>query len=244
MTEPEITLTLRWNIKNCRTRMMEIKKRIILLQQVVQVNFPLINEIIRGCEKSKELQATMAGRLSDATRLLRYIDTLTQKLTHIMVINQALMDVKIRRIKWDPSIEKEDSAEFIFRLNYCQARIANYEFLYVINTLQQISEELGSINQSARTTFVLRKPFKNLKKGCANFGFLLNALRSLHADRVEEKLHAVYVSSDIPQLFRLYSLNSERLVLQWLLTDPTDDVEGLLQEYAQNAFLIESSIFL
>ncbi len=241
MTDQEITLTLRWNIKNCRTRMMQIKRRIIQLRQVMKANFSILNEIIYSCESSNELQSTMSGRLSDATRMLKYIDTITQKLTHIIVINQALMDENITCIKSDSSIQKEDSAEFMFRLNYWQARMANDEFLHITSTLQQLLLELVSLNQVARKTLFRRKPFENLKKGAINFGFLLNALRSLHTDRVEEKLSAVCVPSDITQLFRLYSNNSERIVLQWLLTHPNDE---LLLEYPHRAFLVDSDTVL
>ncbi len=236
MERQEITFTLKWDITKHKTKMKEIRRQITLLLQCAQTDFSLVTESIRQCS-TMDLHPAIASRISDVTRFLQYMDTLTQKLNHIILINQALMDAKVMRTTSDDCFLNMDSAAFLFRVNYFQARMAQREFLSTTHTLEHIIEEIVRADaiRSMRTP-CLSEAFSNLKKGEANMDFLLRALHIIYTERSEEHHPVVCPSTDVEKITGLYTMNSERLILDWLLTHADNNVDELLQVYACNEF--------
>lgn len=235
MNDGMIRFTVRWNINTYKPRMKEIRRRIVMMLKLAQADFSAVNEVLRTYTGIR-LHPDMASRVSDGIKFLQYMDTLTQKLNHIIELNQALMNAHPSVPFLDDS-SHEDPAEFIFRLNYFQAWIAHNEFLSTVSIVKDLIDELNKTHPlEDLVAFSGRGIFRNLRQEEINTTYLFQALFSVYTERQGEQRKGVIPASLAAQIANIYTMNSERLVLEWLQNNPEDDPNELMRTYSHSGF--------
>ena len=235
MNQDSIRFTIRGSISTYMLRMKEVRSRITVILELAQTDFLAVNDIFRKCHADADLHPAMASRISDSIKFLQYMDTLTQKMNHIVTLNQALMEAEpLPLVGGTPD---DDPVEFIFRLNYFQALVAHNEFLSTIDTVKQLISELNrEYNLEKIICSSGRKAFHNLELEESNMNLLLLALHSIYTERRDEHRNSICQTSDVSTVTRVYTMNSERMVLDWLQTHPHDHASELLRIYSHTGF--------
>lgn len=166
---------------------------------------------------------TAREHISNVVKELQFADAFRQKLQHIVIFQQAILDNETISNDDGEEIEIRNVLGSVLRLNYYQMIAAEDDLTRVVHKVQTIMRKFKSFEE---TTMV----FVHLTKITENFKTITTTLSSL-AD--------VYVSSadfDFSQLTDYfsdrYSMLSERLTLNWCVSSEYESIEDFRKYYA------------
>ncbi len=150
---------------------------------------------------------------------LQYLDILSQKLSHVMTLNDALLRKETVEEKRCQTCQPPcDHANFIFKLNALQVKTARQDFESMAAGLQKAAlvSYTDSIQEQLRS--------------------LSARLEAIMVQRLAESPRHGCVSAPGKQMAALYTMESERYVLQWLIDHWQGESKALMQAYQQQGF--------
>lgn len=172
--------------------------------------------------------------LGNAIKKLQYMDMLSQKLSHICLLNQFLLDSETN-IQTE---EINDQAGFIFKVNYCQSVVAANEFKANAEGLQQHLHALREAASAASgLSFSGESYMKNndsIAEGLHSISQILSEMHLLRFREAPAKLNFTNELNGISA--NIYTMASERFVLFWLMKHTNGNVAELFSEYLDNEY--------
>ena len=236
--ENTLVLSVLPGIDKYKHRMSEIKNAIREILDTAMIDFLMVNTVFKKYNQYAEpsIDASDAARISLSIIELQYMDIFSQKLHHIIALQEALGE--------NPSIDQSgqghtiyDHANFIFKLNQLQAIVAGYDFTLTVTDLKNGLHELHDhIIEITRLDFHESDYFKHLQQIEEQLFVLVKTLREMADERIAESPIAHPAKTQVTKITNLYSMASERYVLLWLSNNLNGQPEDLIEAYKLDGF--------
>jgi hypothetical protein len=236
--EKLLVLSIDPDVERYSNRTEEIKNMIQSVIDIALIDFMMVSSVFKKYNQFAEpsMSDDDAKRVSYSVRALQYMDTFSQKLDHIIKLNQEILRTE-KRGKNDRA-EKIDHAGFIFKLNHLQATVAADEFLSNATSLKQNMHELHDhIISVTKLDFHESAYFRHLNEIDEKLEKLKSILHEIQVERYQEAPQAIaLIEDEMRNISNLYTMTSERFVLLWLLKHSHASSEELLRQYKQDGY--------
>lgn len=190
-------------------------------------DFFQINGIVKNYNQSSRDAQT--NRISLSIIELQYMDIFSQKFKHISQLNQLIKLAGENRNE----LSSADNASFVFKLNYLQASIAIYEFLLNADALRKnLWEIYRNMNSLKEVEYEESNYFKHWPEIEFKMDGIKHILKTIHEDRYRESPISIgNIEMEMRKISKLYTMTSERFVLQWLIKHTQSTIQELIGEY-------------
>lgn len=234
--EKVILITVVPDIIHYHSRIKAVKD---LVQQVLDnalIDFMMVSSVFKKYSQFSDpsMSGEDANRVSQSIKELQYMDIFSQKLDHILRLNQEINKASSQAMQ---SLNY-DHAGFIFKLNYLQTIMAADEFLFNANYLKKNLHELHDhILSVTKLDFNDKAYFKHLGEIEGNLDQIKRILDEMYAERCQEAPVLVAdIEEEVKKLGDLYTMASERFVLLWALKNMGATAELLLEQYKREGY--------
>ena len=236
--EKTLLLTVKPGVHQYVGRMDEVKTLIADVLDVALIDFLMVSSVFKKYNQfaNPDMPSEDAIRVSECVKELQYMDVFSQKLNHIISLNDVIHDAA--RANGNNQTEQGDQAGFILKLNYCQALVAAYEFQLNAEDLRQnlydLHDHIIDVTGLDYQESVYFKHQEEVKEKLMAINNMLDAIQ--HERYHEAPIAAAGVEGLVGKISNIYSMASERFVLVWLIKHTEITVEELLKQYMRKGF--------
>jgi hypothetical protein len=207
------------------------------------IDFMMVSSVFKKYNQFAEpsLSSEEARRVSLSVKELQYMDTFSQKLNHVLLLNRI-----VDQSQGTSHSNTVDHAGFIFKLNYAQATVASLEFVSNALDLQKNLHQLHDhIIAVTGMDFHEKKYFTHLVDVGHKTEAIKNLLDEIQQERYRESPITISaIENEIKKISDIYAMASERFVLLWLIKHSSEPIEDLIEEYKEEEYGNEEEIDL
>jgi hypothetical protein len=193
-------------------------------------DFLLVHALYKDCYESPHPGLRNAIAVSGIAEDLQYVDILKQKTEHVLALHRKLAD--------DTSFQALSGA--ILKLNLYQIRLADFDFNCTVETIQS---KIKSLRQMITDTLGA----ESMNKEYFRHTFSVSgAMQKAGAQLLSIVSQCVLLpASDLMTLpiSSLYSMESERFVLRWVVENRCGSYDDLLREYKDIRKVLSTELF-
>lgn len=180
---------------------------------------------------SKYEEETGREHVSNAVKELQHIDTLRQKLEHVIRFQQEILNGENPYQEYCEDVNVQDVIGPVLKLNYYQLIAAQDDLTKTVSKVQALMNKIKSLLSHAAHE-ISQVAFNNIQRINENFKNVITTLSHL--------ANEYYTSSDlnlseIADYFSdRYSMLSERIVLNWCVSSEYESVEEFKKYYTNH----------
>ncbi len=177
-----------------------------------------INKILEAAVKMSALLRKYDAKTMPVKEL-QYMDIFSQKLHHVVDLNEALLSTEQSAEEACHTCSTScNHTHFVFRLNDLQVKAAAYDFTSAMADLA--GEEL----------------LKNIQHIQELMESLSARLEAMACQRGAASPHGPCAGRVSTAISQIYTMESERYILQWLIDHPKDEAKDVIASYQQQGF--------
>ena len=243
MVENKLLFYIKPEVKQYLTRLELVKVKLKYILDIALIDFMMVSSVFKKYNQFVDPSMSNEDALMVALSVkeLQYMDTFSQKLNHIIQLNQIVVEGQ------DSSVNlTTDHAGFIFKLNFLQATVAAHEFLTNAADLRKNLDSLHDhIISVTGLDFHESQYFQHLREVEEKISLTKSILSEVYLERYRESPISVSgIENEVRKISDLYTMASERFVLRWLLKHNYAPEEELLEDYKEEAYGTEEEIDL
>jgi hypothetical protein len=202
-------------MKALESKLNEMNSLIDASLQLALPDFMQITSLLKKVSAKVTLQDNaVRSELELIIKELQYYDTFKQKMDHITKIHEWILS---DLVKFPPHELKSQSPTNLLRLNHLQFQVSCFDYLSSVNMIETtlVKEELlmllgiNNANEIFKHTHVMLSASRQIN------------IRFQEAEKIAEGLSAVDLHAKLEPVYNLYSMQSERGVLDAYLNKPT-----------------------
>jgi len=174
-----------------------------------------------------------AGRehVSNAVRELQHIDTLRQKLEHVISFQQEILNGENPYQEYCEDVNMQDIIGSVLKLNYYQLIAAQDDLIKTVSKVQGLMNKIKSLLTHAAHE-ITQIAFNNIHQVNENFKNVTTTLSHLANEYYTSSSQNL---SEISDYFSdRYSMLSERIVLNWCVSSEYESVEEFKKYYTNH----------
>lgn len=231
MKAAEIRMHPDWSDCSDSNSLEMIGNWIIDINQLAVFDFQMLNKLLKDYARllPSDLNSVAADKVSEAVAALQRVDIFNQKLTHMKVLHSLANGIAIS----GSELEWHRYVTFIFRLNYFQAVVASFEFDAIVSSIRESMNKLyGFILKSSNVDFSGADYFAHHHLIVRKLTLLTSVLCDLFDKHAQPRMILESPPQErLLQIENIYTNESERFVLMWLIGNTHGTSADLLARY-------------
>lgn len=230
-------------VSKYRIRLDALNGMIKDVLDIALIDFMMVSSVFKRYNQFAlpALSSNEARHVSLSVKELQYMDTFSQKLNHVVLLNQLVDQSQGANVA-----HTSDHAGFIFKLNYAQTTVATEEFVANAEDLQKNLHNLHDhIISVTGMDFHESKYFTHLEEVKRKTVVIKTLLDEICTERYKESPSTISsIEHEANRISGIYTMASERFVLLWLIKHANAPFEELLEDYNEEGYVNEEEIDL